>query len=247
MLVRREEMSHPMVDALLEQRHARRIGKPGSPSVARGRLSLSRSLWHDYAAFARLRRGLAAHEIRSARLPAPGRRIVRRLSRAGLLVEREDGYRYRSQAAKRYVMGGWLEELAYCAMVDAGADEAYFAQKIGWTVDEANGENEIDVLARRGGTLSFVSCKTASPFYSGNRRLFQKIEDSIFEAHYWDEHFANGDGRAVLLISTDLVDEARSAARSQTLFARAQVLDVHLVGRDFFTYDKLVETLREHW
>lgn len=88
--------------------------------------------------------------------------MVQRLEKAGILVSQGGYHRTRYRLARRYITGGWLEELAYRAILEAGADEA------------------------------------------------------------------------------------RGRSRDRALMARASVLDVDIVGRDFFTWDRLVAALRDH-
>lgn len=178
------------------------------------------------------------------------RRLLDRMVSAGLIIRsgRKGSYSFRSPAAKRYLTGGWLEELGWLAMVAAGADEACFGQQIEWNLDGHQGRNEIDVIGRRGNILSFVSCKTAAARHRGDRRTTAKFTDFLHETHYWDLHFAAGDARAMLLVTTDLIDEAKGdRPRSELLFTRATVLDVDLIGRDAFDWSRLVNAMRDHW
>lgn len=155
---------------------------------------------------------------------------------------------FAGRAARDYLAGQWLEELAYFAVRQSGADEAYFQQRIEWRVDGVTGTNEIDVIARRGGLLSFTSCKAYDPRFGGSARTRAKLRQFLLEADYWDTHFFDGKGRAVLMVTADLIDEARrNGARLPTLFARAKVLNVDIVSLDFFQWDSLVGQFREHW
>lgn len=239
------------IDTLLAARGARRIETPGTPEQATARLAVSRQIWRDYAAFNPLRLHLVADPHTTFRPQGPQQAaLLETLQRVRLLKPNgRGGFVARDEDAFQYLAGGWLEELGYCAMLDAGAEEAYYAQRIEWTVGDVTGHNEIDVIARRGRILSFMSCKTAYPVYSdSNTSLRNKIRSYLYETAYWEEHFADGDGRAVLLMSTDFIDEAnRNASRAPTLFARAEILDADIIGTDYAGWDRLVQRLRQHW
>jgi hypothetical protein len=145
-----------------------------------------------------------------------------------------------------YLNGGWLEELVFCAYQAAGVDEACYAQKVEWEVNGIIGRNEIDVMARRGDLLSFASCKTIG---SATGQLpIDKARHFLTEADYWNIHFADDHGRAMLVLSADLVDELRgNRHRYPSLLARASILEVALTGLEQFEWDALVSAIRAHW
>lgn len=234
---------------LLERNGARMIDAAGDARRALGRSALTRRLWEEFAAFDPIRRSLAPVNSRGLPFrPASSRQddLLRTLTRdRWIQVDGTGVPRCVNAEAERYLRGGWLEELAWLAVRAGGATEAVLGQKIEWTVGEHVGFNEIDVLARRGAVLSVTSCKTACPVVGASQR--ERLHDFLLEVGYWEEHFAAGEGRALLLVTTDLVDEAIGAVRVPTLFARAAVLDIELVGLDHDRFDALVAAYRRHW
>ncbi|MQX38166.1 hypothetical protein [Roseospira navarrensis] len=249
----------PTIDTLLARRGARRFGTPGNVDRAETRRALSLRLWKSWGLFFPLRRHLDDQRptdprLRGSRPFRPRgdaqRRLVEHLRNTGYIEEQDPGF-WRMVAdpdRQTYLSGGWLEELGLLAVRAAGADEAVFAQRIEWTVGNHVGFNEIDVLARKGDVLSVMSCKTADPVYRPDREhQREQFRHFLLEADYWDQHFAAGEGRAVLLVSTDLFDERAHAWRCPTLAARARVLDTDLIGTDHDRWEDLVAALRAHW
>lgn len=239
----------PSINELLAERDAELVGESGDVARAQSRLDLSKAIGERYSAFNLLR----AHLIHGTALPdtlhGAAKDLLERLVDDGYLkTTSRSGYRPASHEAGQYLRGDWLEELAYFAMLEAGVDECYFRQHIKWRVGAFEDDQEIDVIARRGDELSFTSCKTANP-----KRLMDSVESKkyrtfLLEAEYWDRHFTDGKGRVLLLVTRDLIDEANThAPRHPTLFARAEVLDVDLIGLDFFNWDNLVKKFKEHW
>ncbi len=249
----------PTLDDLLAQRNARRLGDPGDVNAAERRRALSLRLWKSWGMFYPLRRHLDQQQpsnpsLRGSRpFQVRGQaqqKLIKDLRNMGFIEPVKRGFWRMVDDPDRqaYLRGGWLEELGFLAVRASGADEAVFAQRIEWTVGNHVGHNEIDVLARKGEVLSVMSCKTADPVYrardDAQREQFRHF---LLEADYWDQHFAAGEGRAVLLVSTDLYDERAQAWRCPTLAARAKVLDTDLIGTDHNRWDELVAALREHW
>jgi hypothetical protein len=144
-----------------------------------------------------------------------------------------------------YLQGGWLEELLYLGHVEAGCDEVYLGAKLHWMVNGTEGTNEVDVLARRGDILSFTSCKCVHP---QTERTHEQLRQFMLEVAYWNTHFAADQGRAVLAVTADLLDECHAnLQRYPALHARAQVVDVDVLGLEALSWETLVQTLRAHW
>lgn len=145
----------------------------------------------------------------------------------------------------RYLRGGWLEELLWLAHREAGCDELHLGAGLEWRVGEVTGHNEVDVLARRGPTLSFTSCKSVRPL---DRALPEALRGHLLEVDYWNEHFAGGQGRAILAVTADIYDEHRGNRwRYPPVHARATVVDVDLLGLEDLSWITLVRRLDLHW
>ncbi|MGI9514435.1 MAG: Card1-like endonuclease domain-containing protein [Anderseniella sp.] len=152
--------------------------------------------------------------------------------------------------ARRFVTGGWLEELAWLAVMEAGAHEAHYSQLVGWDVEGYTGENEIDVIFRRDDKLGFVSCKALrSSLQSSDRKHRARMMDAVHEADNLADHFGQPGERVGVLVTTDLFDEERGEARYQALMGKAAVLDVRVIPLEDIRWDKLVgvmEYLMDH-
>lgn len=147
---------------------------------------------------------------------------------------------------QNYLSGGWLEEYVYLAYEAAGFDEAYFGQEIDWSVSGVHGSNEIDVIARRGSVLSFCSCKSIKT-HKGKTHS-EQLRSFLNEADYWNIHFADDQGRALVVVTADFIDEMRSNRhRYPQLIARASILDVSIASLEMLKWDKLVSLIDNHW
>lgn len=124
----------------------------GPADEARRRANLSRAIADAYPDFGALRDvALGRAEHFTQRDAA----LLSALEDEGLVVMRAGYPTASSAAARRYLSGGWLEELVFVAAEAAGADEALVGQRVRWRAGEHEGENEIDVLARFGERLTF--------------------------------------------------------------------------------------------
>ncbi len=147
--------------------------------------------------------------------------------------------------ARRFVTGGWLEELAWLAVMEAGAHEAYYSQLIGWDVKGYSGENEIDVIFRRDDKLGFVSCKALrSCLQPSDRKHRARMMDAVHEADNMADHFGQPGERVGVLVTTDLFDEERGEARYQALMGKAAVLDVRIIPLEDIGWDRLVGVMQ---
>ncbi len=239
------------INKILKQRNAELLDNGGNPKAARLHFPYSRMLWENYKAYNPLRLHISHNStkklyIHNDRLHG----LVDRLIAAGFL-ERINGHYFKptSQEARRWLLGDWLEELTFLAALEAGADEARFSQRVSWRVNGTCGENEIDVIARKGDVISFISCKATIPSYQGiSTPDRNKLRSFLFEADYWEQHFADGNGRAVLVLSTDLLDEDDGLEPyCPTLMARAEVLHANIIGNEDNPWQHLVRCLEQHW
>lgn len=239
------------IDNLLANRETKRIGNGGNSDRARNRLELSKFLARHYVVLDELRTHLF-HRHGHPLLKASGEMtlLLDHLIQLGWVYpESQDKKTWcftGSEEERNYLMGSWLEEMTFCAHEAAGVDEAYFGQDVEWHVNGIRGENEIDVLARRGDMLSFTSCKTIRPERSvkhlGQLRAF------LSETDYWNIHFANDRGRALLVTTADFYDEKHgNALRYPGFLARASVLEVSPLGLENLQWPQLVERIHAHW
>ncbi len=190
-----------------------------------------------------LKRGAAAEGIEITREHEP---LFESLSAHRMIVRKENCFRAASIAAKRYLSGGWLEELAWLAADAAGADEAVYGQKLIWQVGEYHGENEIDLIMRRGERLGFVSCKALqSEFIAENRKHRNRLMDALHEADNLADHFGLPGEQVAVLVTTDLFDEVRDMPRYMALMGKAAALDVRIIPLEELGWVRLVNAVAE--
>ena len=236
---------------LLKQRNAFLKGCGGDENEALSRHALLRMIGNDYRAFEPLRDallngpGLGTAELRT--MPEVASDMLEALREHGLVGEREARLRALDAVGRRFLSGGWLEELAWLAGMQAGAEEGLYAQCVGWEVKGFRGENEIDVILRKGTRLAFVSCKALqSDFDTTNRKLRNRLMDALHEADNLCDHFGRDDDRVGVLVTSDLYDELRDdRPRYQALMGKAAVFDVRIIPLEELEWDKLVEAMRE--
>lgn len=220
----------------------------GDTDLARQRFPLNRFLWENFRVYDPLRRHLVSGDGQFHTGGATAREIVDRLVTEGyILPTSATTFTFGYPEARRYLDAAWLEELAFMAVDHSGADACLFAQEIEWTLKRTEGSNEVDVIARKGNVLSFTSCKITRHLYDPRQPFRERLLQFILEAAYWDSHFADDEGRAVVLVTTDLLDETRgNLERSPILARRAEVVDVDLFGADH-SFEELVALFRRHW
>ena len=147
--------------------------------------------------------------------------------------------------ARRFITGGWLEELAWLAAIEAGADEARYSQLVGWEAGGYTGENEIDVIFRKGDRLGFISCKALrSSLMSSDRKHRGRMMDAVHEADNLADHFGQHGERVGVLVTTDLFDEDRGQARYEALMGKAAVLDVRIIPLEDLHWTRLVKVMQ---
>ncbi len=239
---------------ILQQRGAFLKGRPGDAEVARAHEPLLKVIEHNYPHFEPLRDRLLTRDGLPEATGAPGgageaeveAALIDSLLAHGLL-QRQDGRLVASGAvARRFLSGGWLEELAWLAAMEAGADEAIYSQVLGWKVQDYYGENEIDLIVRKGESLGFVSCKALqSEFNSENRKHRNRLMDALHEADNLCDHFGREGERVGILVTTDLIDEARNQPRYMALMGKAAVLDVRIIPLEELEWEPLVAAIGE--
>lgn len=237
------------IDKILATRNARLGARTGDKNLACARADHSRFLGNSFHEFDALRAHLFHPHDHPAHIPNNRElKVARYLESLGWIIQTgpmvwrvtdEDGIR-------PYLQGMWLEELVFLAFEEVGADEVYFAQTIEWSVNGIEGCNEIDVIARRGGLISFTSCKAIN--IEKSKASMDKLREYLTETDYWNIHFANDAGRALLVTTADFYDEINdNRVRYPQLLARASILNVSLAGLEDLSWGRLVNAVEEHW
>lgn len=237
------------INSLLNKRKTRLIGRHGNQFLAKKRLMASRFIAENYVNFDILRNHLFHPKHNPViKNPRKIKRVIQFLKKQGWIINKgENKWTVNSKAKiNTYLSGGWLEELVYFAHLEAGCDEAYFGQTVQWRVNEVVGQNEIDVIARRGNVLSFTSCKTIGAYKSSKH--MSQLRKFLTETDYWNIHFANDQGRALLVVTADFIDELRNHQhRYPQLLSRSTILDVTVLGLERLKWPLLVEAIDSHW
>jgi hypothetical protein len=238
------------IRTLLEDRGAWLKGSPLDIGAARLRLQLTQDIAENYQKFELLRDDLlnapaaqrltamdADDEVRGALLEGLIRHHVVKLGSNGTLP-------YDTQSL-RFLSGGWLEEMAWHAAVEAGAHEAVYGQVLGWKVDGYTGENEIDVIMRCDNRLTFVSCKALkAELNMTDKKHRNRLMDAVHEADNLADHFGRDDEKVAVLVSTDLFDEERGVVRYSALMGKAAVLKVRIISLEDLAWPKLVQAMQ---
>jgi hypothetical protein len=244
------------IEALLGARHAWLKGDTGDQDEALSRKALTRMIANHYSTFEEVRdrifratESFMKHvEIIPETLTDQGHELVSALLEHRVVVKEQHGHEICEVAGRRYLSGGWLEELAWLAAMDAKADEAFYGQVIGWSVKGFTGENEIDLIMRRHNRLGFVSCKALrSQLDMHDRKHRNRLMDAVHEADNLADHFGRDGECVAVLVTTDLHDELRGVPRYNALMGKAAILDVRLISLEELGYEKLVAALTSMW
>jgi Domain of unknown function (DUF1887) len=244
------------IEALLGARGAWLKGDTGDQAEALSRKALTAMIANNYSTFEEVRdrifratESFMKHvEIVPATLTEQGHAVVQALLTHKVVVKEEHGHEICEVAGRRYLSGGWLEELAWLAAMDANADEAFYGQVIGWSVKGYTGENEIDLIMRRADRLAFVSCKALrSELDMHDRKQRNRLMDAVHEADNLADHFGRPGECVAVLVTTDLHDEIKGAPRYNALMGKAAVLDVRLISLEQLSYEKLVNAMAGMW
>ncbi len=249
-------MNPSSIEALLTARHAWLKGDSGDMDEALSRADVTRFIGNNYSLFEQVRdrifratESFMRHvEIQPESLSADGHLLVQKLLQHKLVIHQDGGHDICEVRGRRYMSGGWLEELAWLAAMDCGAEEAFYGQVLSWSVKGFHGENEIDLIMRRGGTLGFVSCKALrSVFDSTDKKHRNRLMDAVHEADNLLDHFGKPGERVAVLVTTDLFDELKGTPRYMALAGKAAVLDVRIIALEELAYGKLVAALASMW
>ena len=242
-------MTRFTIERVLRERGAWLKGASGDEIGAAARAELTRLIGARYARFEALRDALMRLELATTAAAleelaaaADAKDILEQMIDSELIVLTPSGHLLIDTRAKRYLTGGWLEELAWLAAISAGADEAIYGQVVGWEVKGYTGENEIDLIMRKGDALSFVSCKALrSELDINDKKHRNRLMDAVHEADNLADHFGEKGEKVAVLVTTDLYDEIRDSARYQALMGKAAVLDVRLIALEELVWDKLLD------
>jgi hypothetical protein len=244
------------IESLLKRRNAWLKSIHGDEKIAEAHSVLSRLIAENYDVFEKLRdhyfKATDAYVRRDNADPEPepdyGAEFIAEFTKHHMIHKTEHGTWVCDVKSRRYLSGGWLEELAWLAAMEAGADEASFGQVIGWEVKGFTGENEIDLIARKDDRLCFVSCKAfRSDLDMHDRKQRHRLMDAVHEADNLADHFGRNGEKVAVLVTTDLYDEIKDSPRYLALMGKAAVLDVRIIALEELTWEKLVQALRDLW
>jgi hypothetical protein len=249
-------MNPPSIEALLAARHAWLKSDSGDQDEILARAEVTRFISNNYKLFEQVRdrifratESFMRHvEIVPETLSPEGHLLVGKLLKHKLVIHEEQGHDICEVHGRRYLSGGWLEELAWLAARGAGAEEAYCGQVIGWSVKGFTGENEIDLLMRKGRSLGFVSCKALrSEFDNTDKKHRNRLMDAVHEADNLLDHFGKPGECVAVLVTTDLFDELKGQPRYMALAGKAAVLDVRIISLEDLAYERLVAAMASMW
>jgi hypothetical protein len=249
-------MRGPTISELLKGRGVAVKGAAFNLSATEARAPLTRRIANDYALFEQVRdrifhntEAFMRHvEIVPDTVPPEGQAMLVDMLSLGLVKREEHGHEICELVGKRYLSGGWLEELAWLAAHESGAHEALYGQCVSWTVNGYSGENEIDLIMRRDEALSFVSCKALRSILDGQDRKHRaRLMDAVQEADNLADHFGRTGEKVAVLVTTDLFDEMRGTPRYSALMGKAAVLDVRIIPLEELKWERLVAALSGLW
>lgn len=242
----------PSIHEILLARSAFLKGDGGDQELANRRRDLTMAIEHNYPAFEIMRDDLLGARIeKQTKADQPVEEpdfefLFSNMCEHGILRQDSDRFDLEGMDARRFLTGGWLEELAWLAAMEAGADEASYSQLVGWDVKGYSGENEIDLIFRKGEKLGFVSCKALrSSLSSSDRKHRSRMMEAVHEADNLADHFGQPGERVGVLVTTDLYDEDRGQARYEALMGKAAVLDVRIIPLEEIGWDRLVDIMRK--
>jgi hypothetical protein len=249
-------MDSTNIDSLLRSRGAWLKAIHGDNDKASEHAPLSRLIAGNYGLFEQVRdrifkstEDFLRHvEISPSTLSDDGHSLVDEMQAHGMVIRDQNNHAICEVKGRRYLSGGWLEELAWLAAMEAGADEAIYGQVLGWEVKGFTGENEIDLIARIGDKLTFVSCKAfRSELDMQDRKHRSRLMDAVHEADNLADHFGRPGENVAVLVTTDLFDEIKKSPRYMALMGKAAILDVQLIALENLSWEKLVIAFRGLW
>lgn len=244
-----EDVGHTIA-SLLARRNASLKGEPGSHETANSRAPLTRLIQSNYQIFEPLRDDLLNRQYvhgKFCELCDIGKAMIEAMHDYDMMADHQVHERNaKSPEARRYLAGGWLEELAFLAAMEAGAEEAVYGQVLHWHAKGYTGHNEVDLIMRKGERLGFISCKAvASQFDSSSRKHRNRLMDALHEADNLADHFGGDDDKVAVLVTADLIDEEKDQPRYMSLMGKAAVLDVRIIPLEEMEWEPLVGAVAE--
>ena len=243
---RSTHLSMSSIETLLSAQRTTLLKPEAGASKFGDMLETWQRLWKDFGAFVDIRDSLiCGRQFFPNNMVAAG--LLEHLVEVGLLTNGDGFYRVADRWADRKLRGAWLEELGASVALSAGADEVLCSQKISWLsrYDQKPYFNEVDVLARFGLRLAFVSCKALAPASTTKGNGPDRLFDAMKEVAYWRQHFGAGQGHAILLTTADFIDEVQHRYRNPALTEHAAILNVDLVSADAGDFEGLVSALKQ--
>jgi hypothetical protein len=241
-----------MPNVIEQNLNARGARLRASGAVTEHRANNARLIARHFETFDRFRPRIAGSRAAGGIVPgdAEEQDLLDRLTAAGF-VKKIGRSRYApASGAVPFLTGEWLEDLAYAAALDAGADAAVVRAKLAWRVGPYHGMNELDVIARRDDRLFFISCKCARAAIEVapgeiDEAVRVRLMQYLHEADNLADHFGKAGDAVVLMVTTDLIDEAgRNRARYGALFGKAEALQVELIGLDHLYWPILLNRMK---
>lgn len=174
-------------------------------------------------------------------------RMLAALCQAGYINRLKGGYELADRAKELYLNGLWFEEFIYHAVLQAGANAALVGVTLRWQAKQYHGKSEIDVIARKGDKLLFVSCKTTRPdFQKDNQKHRNALIAHLHEADNIPDHFGASGDKVALVVTMDLIDEEQeNKVRHEKLFGLAEALRVELLTLEDIGWRQTVERFRK--
>lgn len=249
-------MSDISIETLLKSRNAWLKGAAPDLEKVAARAALTKKISRNYRLFEEVRDRVLKNteafmrhvEIEPNTLTPDGTKLLHAMLEHRMILREEHGHEICEAEGRRYIAGGWLEELAWIAAMAGGVDEARFGQVIGWSVKGFTGENEIDLIMRKGDVLGFVSCKALrSELDMHDKKHRHRLMDAVHEADNLADHFGKPGDRVAILVSTDLIDEDKGTVRYNALMGKAAVLDVRIIPLEEMGFDQLSAALGALW
>ncbi len=153
------------------------------------------------------------------------------LTREKLLTADGNLVTFTSEAAARFLSGGWLEEYAFACACRAGADEVALSQTVEWDAPgEREVRNEFDCLALKDNRLYLLECKTL-------RLDDEKGSDIIYKLDSLTDSTTGIYGRGALVSARRPTDYmlSRAQARRHRIFTPQELADLNKRLAKWFT------------